>query len=141
MAREGVPLNVILCQLGHANAGITSIHLQWIDNAETIDAVRARHAPMIPAGAAYANRDRDRGPLLEAPGDEFSGWWQPPRLCGFGTFYAVSAYNVRHPGRGSGSGGQEHGRDAPGVASIPRNGTGRGAWTGRVWSPTRLQAG
>jgi integrase len=28
MAREGVPLNVIQRQLGHANLGITSVYLQ-----------------------------------------------------------------------------------------------------------------
>jgi integrase len=37
MAREGVPLNVIQRQLGHANLGITSIYLQGIDNSEIID--------------------------------------------------------------------------------------------------------
>ncbi len=31
MAREGVPLNVIQRQLGHANLGITSVYLQGID--------------------------------------------------------------------------------------------------------------
>jgi integrase len=51
MAREGVPLNVIQRQLGHANLGITSVYLQGIDNAEIIDAVHARRAPMIPASA------------------------------------------------------------------------------------------
>ncbi len=51
MAREGVPLVVIQRQLGHANLGITSIYLQGIDNAEIIDTVHARRAPMIPANA------------------------------------------------------------------------------------------
>jgi integrase/recombinase XerD len=51
MAREGVPLNVIQRQLGHANLGITSVYLQGIDNAEIIDAVHARRGPMIPASA------------------------------------------------------------------------------------------
>jgi hypothetical protein len=51
MAHEGVPLVVIQRQLGHANLGITSIYLQGIDNAESINAVRSRHAPMIPASA------------------------------------------------------------------------------------------
>jgi integrase/recombinase XerD len=51
MAREGVPLNVIQRQLGHANLGITSMYLQGIDNAEIIDTVRARRASMIPASA------------------------------------------------------------------------------------------
>ena len=38
-------------QLGHANLGITSVYLQGIDNAEIIDTVHARRAPMIPASA------------------------------------------------------------------------------------------
>ena len=49
MAREGVPLNVIQRQLGHANLGITSIYLQGIDNSEIIDTVHARQAPVLPA--------------------------------------------------------------------------------------------
>jgi integrase/recombinase XerD len=49
MAREGVPLNVIQRQLGHADLGITSIYLQGIDNAEIIDTVHARQAPVLPA--------------------------------------------------------------------------------------------
>ncbi|MDA0179318.1 site-specific integrase [Solirubrobacter phytolaccae] len=48
MAHEGVPLIVIQRQLGHSNLGITSIYLQGIDNAEIIDTVHARRAPMIP---------------------------------------------------------------------------------------------
>ena len=47
MAHEGVPLIVIQRQLGHSNLGITSIYLQGIDNAEIIDAVHGRRAPMI----------------------------------------------------------------------------------------------
>jgi len=47
MAHEGVPLVVIQRQLGHAHLGVTSIYLQGIDNAEIIDAVHARRAPMI----------------------------------------------------------------------------------------------
>jgi len=39
-------------QLGHSNLGITSIYLQGIDNAEIIDAVHARHAPMVPVSAS-----------------------------------------------------------------------------------------
>jgi integrase len=52
MAHEGVPLIVIERQLGHSNLGSTSIYLQGIDNAEIIDAVHARHAPMVPVSAA-----------------------------------------------------------------------------------------
>jgi site-specific recombinase XerD len=53
MAREEVPLNVSQRHLGHANLGVTSIYLQGIDNAEIIDTVRARRAPMIPAASAF----------------------------------------------------------------------------------------
>jgi site-specific recombinase XerD len=52
MAREGVPLNVILRQLGHAHLGITSIYLQGIDSGEIIETVRARRSPVIPAATA-----------------------------------------------------------------------------------------
>lgn len=52
MAREGVPLNVIQRQLGHANLGVTSIYLQGIDSGEIIETVRSRRAPVIPAAAA-----------------------------------------------------------------------------------------
>jgi site-specific recombinase XerD len=51
MAREGVPLNVIQRQLGHANLGITSVYLQGIDNSEIIDTVHRRPAPVLPASA------------------------------------------------------------------------------------------
>jgi integrase/recombinase XerD len=48
LAHEGVPLVVIQRQLGHSNLGITSVHLEGIDNAEIIDAVHARRPPMVP---------------------------------------------------------------------------------------------
>jgi site-specific recombinase XerD len=51
MAREGVPLVVIQRQLGHANLGITSVYLQGIDNAEIIDRVLARPAPVTPVSS------------------------------------------------------------------------------------------
>jgi len=51
MAREGVPLVAIQRQLGHSNLGITSIYLQGIDNAEIIDTVNARRAPMVQVNA------------------------------------------------------------------------------------------
>ena len=51
MAREGVPLNVIQRQLGHANLRVTTIYLQGIDSGEIINAVHARRAPMMPASA------------------------------------------------------------------------------------------
>jgi site-specific recombinase XerD len=52
MAREGVPLVVIQRQLGHTNLGVTSVYLQGIDNAEIIDTVHARRAPMIPVSTS-----------------------------------------------------------------------------------------
>ena len=48
LAHEGVPLVVIQRQLGHSNLGISSVYLQGIDNAEIIEAVHARRAPMVP---------------------------------------------------------------------------------------------
>jgi integrase len=48
LAHEGVPPVVIQRQLGHSNLGITSVPLQGIDNAEIIEAVHARRAPMVP---------------------------------------------------------------------------------------------
>jgi site-specific recombinase XerD len=44
MAREGVPLNVIQRQLGHANLGVTSFYLQGIDSGEIIETVSAHAA-------------------------------------------------------------------------------------------------
>jgi site-specific recombinase XerD len=52
MAREGVPLIVILRQLGYSNLGITSVYLQGIDSGEIIETVHARRAPMIPVSAS-----------------------------------------------------------------------------------------
>ena len=52
LAREGVPLIVIQRQLGHSNLGITSVYLQGIDNAEIIDTVHTRCAPMIPVSTS-----------------------------------------------------------------------------------------
>jgi integrase/recombinase XerD len=51
MAREGIPLNVIQRQLGHTNLGVTSTYLLGIDNAEIINTIHQRGAPMIPATA------------------------------------------------------------------------------------------
>ncbi len=52
MAREGVSLNVIQRQLGHANLGITSIYLEGIDSGEIIETVHGRRSPVIPAATA-----------------------------------------------------------------------------------------
>ena len=51
LAREGVSVNVIQRQLGHANLGTTSIYLQGIDIEEIISTVHARRAPMMSATA------------------------------------------------------------------------------------------
>jgi site-specific recombinase XerD len=51
LAREGVPLNVIQRQLGHANLGTTSVYLQGIDVEEIIATVHSRRAPMMSATA------------------------------------------------------------------------------------------
>ena len=56
MSREGVPLQVIQRQLGHADLGITSVYLRGIDNTEIIHTVHERAAPMIPANARLAGR-------------------------------------------------------------------------------------
>ena len=52
MAREGVPLIVIQRQLGHTNLGVTSVYLQGIENAEIIDTVHSRRAPMVPVDSS-----------------------------------------------------------------------------------------
>jgi integrase/recombinase XerD len=51
LAREGVALNVIQRQLGHANLGTTSIYLQGIDAEEIVATVHNRRAPMVSATA------------------------------------------------------------------------------------------
>jgi site-specific recombinase XerD len=52
LARECVALIVIQRQLGHSHLGITSVYLQGIDNAEILDTVHARRAPMIPVSTS-----------------------------------------------------------------------------------------
>jgi len=59
MAHEGVPLIVIQRQLGHSNLGITSVYLQGIDNAEIIEAVHSRRAPMVPVTTTLRLSDSD----------------------------------------------------------------------------------
>src|SRR5205823_9371775 len=51
LAREGVPLNIIQRQPGHANLGTTSIYLQGIDTEEIIATVHMRRVPMMSASA------------------------------------------------------------------------------------------
>jgi integrase len=58
LAREGVPLNVIQRQLGHANLGTNLIYLQRIDTEEIIATVHARRTDDV--------RDR-RTPTLINP--------------------------------------------------------------------------
>ena len=56
MAREGVPLNVIQRQLGHANLGVTSVYLQGIDTAEIVETVSGKARTCDPAAAALLAR-------------------------------------------------------------------------------------
>jgi site-specific recombinase XerD len=51
LAREGVALNIIQRQLGHANLVTTSIYLQGLDPEEIIATVHMRRAPMMSASA------------------------------------------------------------------------------------------
>ena len=51
LAHEGVALNMIQRQLGHANLGTTSISLQGIDTEEIIATVHGRRGPMMSATA------------------------------------------------------------------------------------------
>jgi site-specific recombinase XerD len=51
LAREGVPLNTIQRQLGHATFGTTSHLTHGIDREEIIAAVHVRRAPMMFASA------------------------------------------------------------------------------------------
>jgi site-specific recombinase XerD len=85
MAREGVPIVVIQRQLGHANLGITSIYLQGIDNAEIIDTVHHRAAPVIPAAAGLARYGRRHAsywawPARNAAGVTIGIPWNDPSL-------------------------------------------------------------
>jgi site-specific recombinase XerD len=78
LAREGVPLNIIQRQLGHANLGTTSIYLQGIDPEEIIAAVRTRRAPMMSASAGLrserSTQQRKRHPALPLrPGEASAG--------------------------------------------------------------------
>ena len=59
LAREGVPLNIIQRQLGHASLGTTSIYLQGIDPEEIITAVRTRRPPMMSASAGLRLRTNE----------------------------------------------------------------------------------
>jgi site-specific recombinase XerC len=73
LAREGVPLNIIQRQLGHANLGTTSIYLQGIDPEEIIAAVRDSERPDRRAGAPTRSTP---------PGALGNGAKRKPRSCG-----------------------------------------------------------
>jgi hypothetical protein len=47
-----LPLVFIRRQLVHSNLSITSVYLHGIDNAEVIDTVHTRRAPMIPVSTS-----------------------------------------------------------------------------------------
>jgi hypothetical protein len=82
LAREGVPLNIIQRQLGHANLGTTSIYLQGIDPEEIIATVHMRRAPMMSASAGFGS-DREHhamcGSATALPPDEASVRMRRPR--------------------------------------------------------------
>jgi len=59
LAREGVPLNIIQRQLGHANLATTSIYPQGIDPEEIIATVHLRRAPRSQPAPGF---DSDREP-------------------------------------------------------------------------------
>jgi integrase-like protein len=76
LAHKGVPLVTIQRQLGHCNLGVTSIYLQGIDNAEIIETVHSRPAPVTqphpactPPGrnGAVICRGRPRAPAGHQP--------------------------------------------------------------------------
>lgn len=56
MAREGVPLNAIQHQLGHANLGVTSVYLQGIDTEEIVSTIHRWPAPTVSATAALSHQ-------------------------------------------------------------------------------------
>jgi site-specific recombinase XerD len=51
LARQGVPLNVIQRQLGHADLGVTSVYLQGIDTSEIVNTLFSRQPPTMSATA------------------------------------------------------------------------------------------
>jgi Phage integrase family len=67
LAREGVPLNIIQRQLGHANLGTTSIYLQGIDPEEIIATVHMRRTPMMSASAGPSTLIKTRPLRAGAP--------------------------------------------------------------------------
>jgi hypothetical protein len=75
LAREDVPLNVIQCQLAHANLGTTSVYLQRIDTEEIIATVHAdlkdrrRERPGAPARPGPSRRPCPDPPHARASSD------------------------------------------------------------------------
>jgi hypothetical protein len=66
LAREGVALNVIQRQLGHANLGTTSVYLQGIDTGEII-ATADGGAPMMSATAGLRSLSDPKTATAGAP--------------------------------------------------------------------------
>jgi integrase len=71
LAREGVPLNIIQRQLGHANLGTTSIYLQGIDprrdhrrrpHTPRADGVGQRRTPALSRSDGQYERERQGAP-------------------------------------------------------------------------------
>jgi site-specific recombinase XerD len=67
VAREGVSLNVIQRQLGHANLGITSVYLEGIDAGEIIETVHGRRCAAGPGGDGARSLDRPLGGRRDLP--------------------------------------------------------------------------
>jgi hypothetical protein len=117
MAHEGVPLIVIQRQLGHSNLGITSIYLQGIDNAEIIETVHAREAPMVPARPCRRSFGCLRG--LQQSGRGGKWWARTAAPC------RISNSSPARPGVGTRAGGSRDGRQrnpADAVRADPRAG-------------------
>jgi hypothetical protein len=58
--RPELPAGPLFCSsaVRTSDLGITSMYLQGIDNAEIVDAVQARRAPMVLARPRYSSGDR-----------------------------------------------------------------------------------
>jgi hypothetical protein len=128
LAREGVPLNIIQHQLGHANLDTTSIYLQGIDPEEIIAAVRTRRAPMVSASAPGPGPERFRQRERH-----------PARLARASDDRRLVARRAAHP-RGAGAIRARPRRPARGsiVVRHAKGGRRRGsAWTSGGWEHLR----
>jgi Phage integrase family len=76
VAREGLPLNIMQRQLGHAILGTTSIYLQGIDLEEIITAVRSRRAPMMSPAPDSSSDRSDTGKTAGAPRGATAPLWR-----------------------------------------------------------------